>query len=294
MANLHLRVRGEGANMSEEQIVPPEETTTPEVDGIETPEVQVETPVQEPVENPEPGTVEYTQAVEKKIGKVKSQQYRAEAERDLLKQRLDEYEKKAATPATPVDPVSTFKEPEPSEGVYDDYNQYIKDLASWQFRKEQAIHQANSVQQEAISNANKIETDFKGMVDSSKILEDHPDFYEKMRFVNLVPGIKEAVLTSEKAPELALHLANNPEIMRDLNSLSPLVAAKKLGAIEAKLLGKVEKKIVSGAPSPISPVATSTGVVAEDNPKDVNEWMKKRNQRELNKITENVQGGKLN
>jgi hypothetical protein len=107
-----------------------------------------------------------------------------------------------------------------------------------------------------------------------------------------VPGIHEAVLTSEKGPELALHLANNPEIMRELNSLPPLVAARKLGTIEATLSRKVEKKTVSNAPDPLTPVNTDTSAVTEENPKDINDWMKKRKERELAKITEQVNGGK--
>ena len=279
--------------MSEEEVVPTEQTTTPVVDGIETPVVQEETPASEPEKSPEPGSVEYTQAVEKKIGKVKSQQYKAEAERDLYKQRVADLENKSQAPATPDVPVSTFAEAEPVENSYEDFNQYIKDLSSWQFRKEQATIQANTAQQDQVSRSNKMESDFTNMVNQSKILDEHPDFYDKMRFVNLAPGIRETVLTSEKAPELALHLANNPEIMRDLNSLAPLVAAKKLGAIESKLSGKVEKKTVSNAPTPVTPVDTTSSVVTEDSPKDVADWMKKRNERELAKIKQNVEGGKL-
>jgi len=74
--------------MSEEIPEGIEEQTTPSVvnDG----ETSVETP--EEVKPLEPGDIKYTEAVEKKIGKVKSQQYKAEAERDLYKQRLEQLE----------------------------------------------------------------------------------------------------------------------------------------------------------------------------------------------------------
>lgn len=271
----------------EEKAEQVEETTTPVLNGDGTPEVTPETVVVEP---PEPGSIEYTKAVEEKIGKVKSQQYKAEAERDLWKQKADQLEAQGQTPAIPQTPVSTFAEPEPVDTAYDDYNQYIKDLASWQVKKEQAIFIANSAQQEAVTRQQKIESNFKGKVESSEILTDHPDFYEKIRFVNLVPHVQEAVLTSDIGPTLAFHLANNPEVMRDLNTDTPLVAARKLGAIEARLSGKVDKKTVSTTPSPITPVSTSTSAITEDNPKDINDWMKKRKERELAKLTKQLNG----
>ena len=81
--------------------------------------------------------------------------------------------------------------------------------------------------------------------------------------------------------------------MRDLNTLSPLVAARRLGGIEAKLSGKIEKKTVSNAPDPLKTVNTDTSVVTEDNPKDITDWMKKRKERELAKIKQSIEGGKL-
>lgn len=266
-----------------------EEAIPSKVDGVETPEA---TPAEE-VKPPEPGTIEYTKAVEERIGKVKSETYKAVAERDVYKQRIEQLEAEKATPAKPAESVSTFTEPEPERLNYEDDDGFVKGLASWQFRKEQAAYEANIAQQNALDARNKMETDFNAKVSKVEMLKDHPDFYEKMRFVNLVPGILEAVLTSEKAPELALHLANNPEIMRDLNTLSPLVAARKLGGIEAKLSGKIEKKTVSTAPDPLKPVNTDTSVVTEDNPKDIKDWMKKRKERELAKIKQSVEGGKL-
>jgi len=279
--------------MSDEPIEEVTEEAIPSNNGVETPVLQEETPASEPVEPPQPGTPEYTEAVEKRIGKVKSQQYKAEARAEILQQELDRINSQQTASQTPVAPTVNFNEVEPAEASYDDYNKYIKDLASWQFHKEHATYTANANQQSIQEKAVKMEKDFNSMVAESKIVDDHPDFYDKMRFVNLVPGIRETVLTSEKAPELAMHLANNPELMRDLNSLDPLVAARKLGAIEAKLSGKIGKKTVTSAPQPLSPVSTEGGAIIEDSPKNIDDWMKKRREQKLAKITQNVNGGRI-
>ncbi len=277
--------------MSEEIVEEVQEESTPSpVDGVETPEVEPETVVDE---TPKPGSIEYTKAVEERIGKVTAKTYKAEAERDLYKQRLEQIEAENAKPVTQTTTEQTYNEPEPIESSYEDYNAYIKDVASWQFRKEQANYEANQSKQRAVDSQAKMESDFNTRVRESGIQEEHPDFYDQMKVVNLVPGILEAVLTSEKGPELAIHLANNPDVMRDINTLPPLVAARKLGSLEAKLSGEVKKKTVSKTPEPLTTVNTDTNVTTDDNPKDINEWMKKRRERELAKITQKVNGGRI-
>jgi len=228
--------------MSEENIEEVKEEAIPSaVDGGETSAV-----IPDEVKPPEPGSIEYTKAVEDRIGKVTKKAYQAEARAELFEKRVQELESQTAKPVeTPQAP--SFSEPEPQEASYEENSQYVKDLASWQFRKEQTAFTANMTQQDSLNKRNQMESEFKTRVSESKIIDDHPDFYDKMRFVNLSPSIHEIVLTSDKGPELALHLAENPDIMRDLNSISPLVAARKLGIIEAKLSGKVEKKTVTGA-----------------------------------------------
>ena len=278
--------------MPEEQVeIVKEEATPSAID--DTTEVSAVTTEQEEVKAPEPGSIEYTKAVEERIGKVVGGRIKAEAQRDLYKDRLAQLEADNKAKPAEVKPEVAFGEAEPVEASFEDYNAYIKGLASWQFRKEQSAYEANRAHQAAVSKANKMERDFKTRANESGLATDHPDFYEKMRLVNLVPDVLEAVLTSDKGPELALHLANNPEIMRDLNTQSPLVAAKKLGMIEAKLSGKVTKKKISDAPNPLKTVETDTSVVTEDSPKDINDWMKQRNKRELAKITNKVNVGRL-
>jgi hypothetical protein len=75
----------------------------------------------------------------------------------------------------------------------------------------------------------------------------------------------EAIQSSDIGPELAYHLGTNPKEADRISKLSPLVQAKEIGRIEAKLAADPPVKRTSSAPAPISPVsARSTGSPAYD------------------------------
>lgn len=63
--------------------------------------------------------------------------------------------------------------------------------------------------------------------------------------------VRDLVMDSEEGPALAYFLAKNPKVAQNLNSLSPLQAAKQLGQIEATL-SRPQRKATS-APPPIKP-----------------------------------------
>lgn len=63
--------------------------------------------------------------------------------------------------------------------------------------------------------------------------------------------VRDLVLDSDVGPELAYFLAKNPSVAKNLNSLSPLQAAKQLGQIEASLSRPQAK--ATKAPPPIKP-----------------------------------------
>ena len=51
----------------------------------------------------------------------------------------------------------------------------------------------------------------------------------------VAPYITDAILTSDRGPEVAYHLAKNPALAEKLNRLSPIAAAREIGRIEAAL-----------------------------------------------------------
>ena len=271
--------------MEDEKVEEVKEESTTSTDDTQVSEVTTEE-----AQAPEPGSIEYTKAVEERIGKVTKSRYQAEAERDLYKKRVEELESRGTNQLEKQ--VTVFNEAEPQETAYENYSDYVKALSSWQFRKEKVETDALTAHQREQNRLDELERGFYEKVRESKIELEHPDFHDKIKLVSLAHGLSDTVLASDKAPELALHLANNPEIIRELNSQSPLVAAKKLGIIEAKLSSKVKTKTTSSAPDPLNTVDTDTNVTTEQNPKDINAWMAKRKERELAKIKQNIEGGR--
>lgn len=79
-----------------------------------------------------------------------------------------------------------------------------------------------------------------------------PDFAQVIRNakdVRISDQVSELIVESDKSAELLYTLAKNPDIADELNGLSPIQAAKRLGQIEARLTTPQPKK-ATGAQAP--------------------------------------------
>ena len=92
---------------------------------------------------------------------------------------------------------------------------------------------------------------------------------------NLRMPLYQYIRESETGPELAYHLAKNPDIAERLNRLSPIKALAELGKIEVALAKPTEatkpaqsQPEVSKAPAPIKPLSGNSEPVHKD-PKDM-------------------------
>ncbi len=75
----------------------------------------------------------------------------------------------------------------------------------------------------------------------------------------------QSIQTSDIGPEVAYYLGANPKEADRISRLAPIVQAKEIGRIEAKLATNPPVKKTTSAPVPISPVtARSTGSPAYD------------------------------
>lgn len=103
----------------------------------------------------------------------------------------------------------------------------------------------------------------------------------------------EAIKASEIAPDLAYHLGSNPKEAERISRLSPILQAKEIGRIEAKLAAEPPKPTkTSSAPAPIAPV-TARGVSAPSydttdaratKSLSTSEWIAAENKREREKM----------
>ena len=75
----------------------------------------------------------------------------------------------------------------------------------------------------------------------------------------------QTIQASEIGPEVAYYLGANPKEADRISRLEPMIQAKEIGRIEAKLVTDPPVKKSTSAPSPISPVtARNSGNPAYD------------------------------
>ena len=101
----------------------------------------------------------------------------------------------------------------------------------------------------------------------------------------------ETIKASDIGPDLAYWLGSNPKEADRISRLSPLLQAREIGKIEAKLASEPPQKKISSAPAPISPVtarAVNPGVTDTTDPRstktmDVSDWIAAERQRQIAK-----------
>ena len=126
-----------------------------------------------------------------------------------------------------------------------------------------------------------------------KARDKYDDFEEvvynpKLRITN---PMAEAIQSSDAGPDLAYWLGSNPKEAERIANLSPLMQAKEIGRIEAKLSDNPPVKKTTSAPTPISPVtARSSGSPSHDttDPRSVktmstSEWIEAERNRQIRK-----------
>ena len=252
--------------MSEEvtlaEVPAPEQDATaapvPEVSAPEVPEVALED---------KPAEKTYTQAeIDAMIGKRLAREQR-KWERDQA-QRL--------TPQAPTTPVV----PEQFEST----EAYVDALAAQKAdqllrQREEQRHQSEILE----SYHDKEE----------KAREKYDDFEQVAYNPNLpiTNVMAETIQASEIGPDMAYHLGANPKEAERISKLSPLLQAKEIGKLEAKLAANPPVNKTSTAPTPISPVtARSTGSPSYDttDPRSIksmstSDWIEAERQRQIKK-----------
>jgi len=224
-----------------EEVTEIQETPTPEVTGA--PADQVTDPA--PVESVDTTAKEPEKTgVQKRIDELTFKQREAEREADYWKQQ-------AQTQQSPEQPKPNGK---PSLDQFDDYEGYVEALAGYQAEKKFADLQAQqSVATQQAQQASRSQ-DFRQRADAFST--EHPDFNQVVfenRYLPITDGMKEVIEASEKGPELAYHLGQNPQDAARIAQLSPTMAAMELGKLESMLsIPKAPK--TPGAPPPITPI----------------------------------------
>lgn len=120
------------------------------------------------------------------------------------------------------------------------------------------------------------------------------DDFEQVAYnpnLRITTEMAQAIQYSDIGPDLAYHLGANPKEAERISRLPPLLQAKEIGRIEAKLAADPPAKKTTSAPTPISPItARSTGSPAYDttDPRSIktmstSDWIEAERVRQIKK-----------
>jgi hypothetical protein len=124
------------------------------------------------------------------------------------------------------------------------------------------------------------------------------DDFEQVAYnpkLSITTVMAQSIQASEVGPEVAYYLGANPKEADRISRLAPILQAKEIGRIEAKMANDPPVKKTTSAPAPISPVtARSSGAPAYDttDPRSTktmsaSEWIEAERARQMKKLQAN-------
>ena len=233
----------------------------------------------------------------------------------------------APEPIVTAESVSEVQAPEVAEAAPKTFSQEELDAAigkrlareqrKWERERAQPVVQTAPVAPEqfastedyaealAYQKAEQILSQREQQKQQSEVLEQYHDREEEARAkysdfeqvaynpnLPITTSMAQAIQFSDIGPELAYHLGANPKEAERISRLQPILQAKEIGKLEAKLAANPPVKKTSNAPSPINPVtARSTGSPNFDttDPRSIksmstSDWIEADRQRQMKKL----------
>ena len=184
-----------------------------------------------------------------------------------------EQAQKATAPAAPSEL--------PPPDQFDSVETYAKAYAE-QMLKERELQKQRSEYVEAYHDR---EEDARAKYDDFEQVAYNPN-------LRITTVMAETIQTSDIGPDVAYYLGSNPKEADRISRMPPILQAKEIGKIEAKLVSNPPVKKTSNAPTPISPVtARSSGAPAYDttDPRSIktmttSEWIAAERARQVKKL----------
>ncbi len=230
-----------------------EVTATPETEVIET-----------PVETPPPAPKTFTQEeLDAAIG-------------IRLAREQRKWEREHQTVAAPPPPVDL-----PPAEQFESVEAYAEALAQKKLEQREQARQ----QSEILESYHEREEEARGKYDDFDQVAYNPN-------LRITTAMAQTIQASDSGPDVAYYLGTNPKEADRISKLPPLVQAKEIGKIEAKLASDPPVKKISSAPAPIAPVtARSVGSPTYDttDPRSVktmstSEWIAADRARQMKKL----------
>jgi hypothetical protein len=244
------------------------EVPAPELEATVAPVSEVQTPEGTEQQTDQQEEKKYSQAeIDAMIGKRLAREQR-------------KWEREQAQRAQPQMPPSTPVAPEQFEST----DAYVDALATQRAEQLLAQREQNKQRTELLESYHDRE---------EKAREKYDDFEQVAYNPNLpiTDVMAQSIQASDIGPEVAYHLGANPKEAERIARLSPILQAKEIGKLEAKLASDPPVKKTSNAPTPISPLtARSSGSPAYDttDPRSIktmstSDWIEAERMRQIKK-----------
>lgn len=171
----------------------------------------------------------------------------------------------------------------PNIESFEDNEAYIEALAEHKAAQKLAEREASKQRSEVMES-------YQDKVEAAQ--EKYADFDQVAQNPNLpvTQIMAEAITNSDIGPDILYHLGMNPKEAARISALSPVLQAKEIGRVEAKLAESPPTKKTSNAPPPITPVTPKGGTPSYDttDPRSIkamstSEWIAAERARQVKK-----------
>jgi len=229
---------------------------------------QVATAAPETEDTPQPEVKVFTQEeLDAAIGK-----------RLAREQRKWERERQQAAPVIPAEA--------PTADQFETVEEYAEALA--ERKAEELLHQRALKQQQAefLDTYHDREEEARGKYDDFEQVAYNPS-------LRITDVMAQTIQASEIGPDVAYFLGSNPKEADRISRLVPLLQAKEIGKLEAKLASDPPVKKVSSAPAPITPIrggkVNAPAVYDTTDPRSIksmstSEWIAAERLRQIKKM----------
>ena len=165
----------------------------------------------------------------------------------MLQVYAEKLEKMTSQPAQ----AEAVKDTKPRMDQYNSVDEYVESLTDWKLKQKDEAQNAKTHEASRV----KLESHTDGLY--KEALKNDADF-DRETFDELVtPAMAQAIIDSDVAAKVMVHLAKNPDELERIAKLSPARQAAEIGKLEDKL--STVKVRVSNAPDPINPIGTRSG-----------------------------------
>lgn len=174
--------------------------------------------------------------------------------------------------------------PNQSIDQFDSVEAYAESLAEQKAEELLSKREAAKQRTQVLESYHEREEEARGKYDDFEQVAYNPK-------LPITDYMAEAIQFSDIGPELAYYLGSNPKDAERISRMSPLIQAKEIGKIEAKLAAEPPTKRTTSAPAPISPVnARSSNASAYDttDPRSIktmtdSQWIEAERARQMKK-----------